>query len=386
MKTVLNSNTLLWALGIVQPATSKEILDVFSKVLGENETRPTISMLETEIKRLVRANYLMCVAEKPIPLYSLTYTGHLAIPSNLRKLRDKTRLFLLHKARRAKYNPSRGVCESELADAASAVDTSTVIKEAAANNSSGRRPKWSVGHPSYWPRPSERFVNKTGPKAAPRDTNLRFLSFASEEQLRRACGYAADAPLFNVTGIAIALIVQILTRPERHYRMFTLPKKGGGTRTIESPRIFLKTIQGFLADYVLNELNIHDSVHSFRRARSIVTNASRHEQKNFVANIDIKDFFGSINKEAISKLLTQNAFAPREADSISSLCCKQDRLPQGAPTSPVISNAALFHFDSDMEKYCTGQSITYSRYADDITLSGANKSAITDAISNAKKY
>jgi hypothetical protein len=392
MKTILNSKTLLWAIGIIQPATIEEILGVFSKVLEQTEMRPTSSMLETEIKKQVRAGHLMCVVQKPARLYSLTYAGHLALPRRLRKLRDKTRLFLLHKARRARLNLSRGVRKSELAGDAPALDASTAIKEAAANNSSCLRPKWSAGQPNYWPRLSERFVDKTGPKAAPRDIQLRCLSFASLEQLRLACDYDANTPLFNITGIGVALgispalIVQILNRPERHYREFTLPKKGGGLRKIESPRIFLKTIQGFLADYVLFGLKIHDSVHSFRRARSIITNAAKHEQKNFVANIDVKDFFGSINKNAISKILAENGFNDGEADTISSLCTKQDSLPQGAPTSPVISNAALFYFDGIMEQYCTSKSIAYSRYADDITFSGSSRPSIITAISMAETF
>lgn len=232
----------------------------------------------------------------------------------------------------------------------------------------------------------------TGLTAAPRDIDLPYLSFASLDQLRAACDLGGDGSTFGLVGIGMsmgvspALVKQIRERINRHYRKFTLPKKDGGVRVIESPRIFLKTIQGFLADYVLNALEVHESVHSYVLGRSIISNARAHEQKRFVANIDIENFFGSLSTLAITNLLAANGFEQSEVTTIATLCTKGGRLPQGAPTSPVLSNAALLQFDQSMDEYCRARAVSYTRYADDITISGDDRRALQDAIATASEF
>jgi hypothetical protein len=179
------------------------------------------------------------------------------------------------------------------------------------------------------------------------------------------------------------LIWKITREPSRHYRQFTIPKRGGGTRVIESPRVFLKVIQWFLADFVLRDLPIHPSVHSFCFKRSIVTNARNHERRNFVGNVDIENFFGSVTSEMVRRHLERNGFDQFEAVVLSNVCTKAGALPQGAPTSPVISNSVLFEFDHEMERYCSAGELTYSRYADDITVSGARRDNVEIALAYA---
>ncbi|MGN7161760.1 reverse transcriptase family protein [Sphingomonas sp. SAFR-052] len=173
-------------------------------------------------------------------------------------------------------------------------------------------------------------------------------------------------------------------KPEPNYRTFEIRKSSGAFRKIEAPRVFLKTVQRFIADYVLRDLPVHDAVHSFRRSRSSVTNAHVHRGSHWVGTIDIEDFFPSINEEAVQRLLMTNGFSVREATTIKRLCTYLGSLPQGGPASPVISNAVLYESDVICASIAEGNGLKYSRYADDLTFSGDNKHQVTSAIDAAK--
>ena len=164
-----------------------------------------------------------------------------------------------------------------------------------------------------------------------------------------------------------------------------MPKRSGGAREIKSPRVFLKVIQQFLADYFLVGLPISDAVFSYRAGASIQDNARRHLGATYVANIDIKDFFGSIKKDRVIALLTDNGWPSKAAELVVKLVTLDDALPQGAPTSPSISNAFLLSFDRYMEARCRRQGLSYSRYADDITMSGSNRRVIVRTIGAARR-
>jgi RNA-directed DNA polymerase len=124
-------------------------------------------------------------------------------------------------------------------------------------------------------------------------------------------------------------------------------------------------------------LKIHDSVHSFVRGRSIVTNAQSHVGCSFVGCVDIEEFFGNITSKLLNRHLMHSGVEPRAADLLVRLCTNGDHLPQGAPTSPVLSNSILYDFES----FCKELSLRYSRYADDITISGEDRTKIMRAMS-----
>lgn len=138
MTTKLNARTIVWALGVIQPASVAEVDAFLGTLLERAENRPTVSEIRAEVLRQVADHRAMAVCDKPVPMYALTYAGHLFLTRDLRKLRDQMRLFLLHKARRAKKIMSRGATDRGLAGAAPAVDTSTDTKGAAANKLVGR--------------------------------------------------------------------------------------------------------------------------------------------------------------------------------------------------------------------------------------------------------
>jgi hypothetical protein len=143
--------------------------------------------------------------------------------------------------------------------------------------------------------------------------------------------------------------------------------------------VFLKVIQWFLADFVLDDLPVHESVHSFAVSRSIVTNAYPHVQRKFVGNCDIENFFGSVTESRIVQHLIRNSFIPFEAVSIAKICTNHGVLPQGAPTSPVISNSILFSIDSALRAFCDANDMHYTRYADDVTVSDNDRKLVARA-------
>ncbi|MGE4012627.1 MAG: reverse transcriptase domain-containing protein, partial [Alphaproteobacteria bacterium] len=217
------------------------------------------------------------------------------------------------------------------------------------------------------------------------------LSFESLGDLATACGSSEDTFNFDYVGLGTAvgispkLISQIVHNSDRHYRRFLIPKKSGGVRSIDSPRIFLKVLQWFIMDYLLPDIPIHGSVTSFVPGKSVVTNAMPHCRKAYVGSIDIEQFFPSLTIELVSKLFIENGYNEIEAFVLSKLVTKRGCLPQGAPTSPTLSNALLYRFDEQMTDYCAVGGMSYSRYADDITISGNAGARIQAALLHAKR-
>lgn len=161
------------------------------------------------------------------------------------------------------------------------------------------------------------------------------------------------------------------------YVTFKIPKKKKGEyRTIDAPCRELKDIQQAL-NLVLQEIyNPNASAMGFVKGRSVVTNALVHLGQNYVYNIDLKDFFPSITSGRVFKRLLAKPFCLNKdvASMISDLCCYQKGdnkvLPQGAPTSPTITNLICERLDVKLARLAKAYGLKYTRYADDITFSG----------------
>lgn len=134
-----------------------------------------------------------------------------------------------------------------------------------------------------------------------------------------------------------------------------------------------------------NEVKTHIS-HGFRRGRSIFTNADQHTGKRYVLNIDLADFFPSINFGRIKGFFEKNNHFQLKSPvalAIAQLCCNKGVLPQGSPTSPVISNLIGHILDMRLVKLAENFGCTYTRYADDITFS-TNKRKFPRALAKPK--
>lgn len=388
MKSIYNQRTLLWIIGVLQPVSAAEVHAYMSIAFEGPGGLPNVERLQKLCMKQENDGRVLRVIRDP-DLFSLTTEGNNFLSRDRRYSRDKARLFLLKNARRDRIELSRGGTASGLGGAAPPSDARPIIKGREAKKIGPVVPSGQ----SYWPRFSEQLIDQTGLLQPSRDIPyLPMLSFADAKQVCLAAGGSGDEHKLDyhtlglMLGISPRLIVQIALRPERHYRSFNLPKKGGGTRLIESPRTFLKVIQQFLVDYYLNGLAVHQSVHSYRRDHSIISNAIQHCGKAFVANIDIQNYFGSIELNEIIKLLRRSGYDAKSAEIVGQLCTKDGVLPQGAPTSPALSNSYLFEFDSAMLEKCAVKQLAYSRYADDISISGDGKGAIDEMIAFARDF
>jgi len=167
---------------------------------------------------------------------------------------------------------------------------------------------------------------------------------------------------------------------KRYYTSFTIEKKSGGTRQISSPNPALKKVQSALSDLLQNCLDeLHERreinpnlSHGFMRERSIITNAEKHIRKRHVLNIDLKDFFDSINFGRVRGYFKSNRDfeLPEEvATTIAHIACYNGSLPQGSPCSPVITNLIMNILDIRLYQIAKKNGCTYTRYADDISFS-----------------
>lgn len=159
------------------------------------------------------------------------------------------------------------------------------------------------------------------------------------------------------------------------YRTFRLPKKSGGYRTIYSPNNSLGIVQRKLSQVLYVIYQPKSSVHGFATSRSIITNAKAHVGKQYVLNIDIKDFFDLINFGRVRGLFIGKPYQLDEkvATVLAQICCFNNKLPQGAPTSPIISNLICAKLDSELQRLSQKNGLFYTRYADDITFSSNRK-------------
>ncbi|MFN8475509.1 MAG: reverse transcriptase domain-containing protein, partial [Anaerolineae bacterium] len=163
----------------------------------------------------------------------------------------------------------------------------------------------------------------------------------------------------------------------RRYTPFRIPKKSGGSREIWAPSPSLKILQQKLNYILALVYEPKASVHGYVLNKSILTNARVHTRKRYVLNIDLKDFFPSINFGRVRGIFTAPPYNLNTdvATVLAQICCVTDSnldrayLPQGAPTSPIISNMICAKLDSQLRKLAESNKCDYTRYADDLTFS-----------------
>ena len=167
-----------------------------------------------------------------------------------------------------------------------------------------------------------------------------------------------------------SLLDYIITRKDSYYRNFRVKKKNGTYRYINEPLNQLFTIQKeFSQFFLINRANNYHS-HGFELKKNIITNANKHVNKKIVLNIDLEDFFSNISISRIGKLLLEKFnISEVEAIKIADLLTYKNSLPQGSPSSPVLSNLICEQLDYELHKYCKQFNITYTRYADDMSFS-----------------
>lgn len=151
----------------------------------------------------------------------------------------------------------------------------------------------------------------------------------------------------NLLGVKEEVLKEILKDISGHYREFWIGKRKGGYRMISAPDKELKAIQDTINHRVLSFVNIHPAATGFRCKMSISDNVRPHLGKPYVLKTDIHDFFGSVRSPRIRKMFEDMGYPPKIARVLAALCCVHRCLPQGASTSPALSNIISYEMDKN---------------------------------------
>lgn len=173
-----------------------------------------------------------------------------------------------------------------------------------------------------------------------------------------------------LVGYRIEYLRKVSNAPSFFYRTFEIPKKNGGRREISEPLPSLKEVQRWILDNILYNIEVSKYAKAFHKKRSIRSNAWFHLKKNIVLRIDITDFFGSIKFSKVYGVFSSMGYSTSVATMLANLCTLNNKLPQGAPTSPALSNIVFIAADKRISKFASAKHIRYTRYADDLTFSG----------------
>lgn len=153
------------------------------------------------------------------------------------------------------------------------------------------------------------------------------------------------------------------------YRHFTIAKNNGTRRQISEPLPSLKEIQIWILENILYKVPISRFAKAYIKGSTLKHNLQFHKNQSIVFTLDINDFFPSITKDDVQGIFESLGYAPLLSNLFAKLCCLEGQLPQGAPTSPFLSNMYLVDFDFAISNYCLAKKIRYTRYADDLTFS-----------------
>lgn len=163
---------------------------------------------------------------------------------------------------------------------------------------------------------------------------------------------------------------KVLKDPSRYYKRFQMRKRRGGKRTISAPQAPLIDIQRRIY-MLLGKAQIHPAAMAFRAGHSVADNAAVHLGQPNLLKVDIHSFFGSIQIDKVIPVFVKLGYNRPMAEQLARLCCLHHRLPQGAPTSPILSNAVVYEMDVQLSQLARTYRLSYSRYADDMVFSGS---------------
>lgn len=193
--------------------------------------------------------------------------------------------------------------------------------------------------------------------------------FGARTRVKLPAELASQAAIFAHLGLSPAEAKKIRYFRSRMYQTFSIQKKSGKARIITAPDRRLKMLQRKIHDLLTPLYRRRNPVHGFVLDRSVRTNAEAHLGSKYVVNIDLQDFFPSISERRVTGVLMSLGIVRDVAEIISFICCVDGCLPQGAPSSPLLSNMICFKLDKQLMAFAKRTRCVYTRYADDITFS-----------------
>ena len=179
----------------------------------------------------------------------------------------------------------------------------------------------------------------------------------------------SHSQLANRLELSLPDLEEMAATASQRYHVYPLIM-GNKKRWIEAPDAELKAVQRKLLDRVLYRIAPTKWAHGFVRGRSIVTGAQEHVGKQWVVNLDIKNFFPSVTRRQVVQCIGPLCEESSEIELIANLVTRRGRLPQGAPTSPHLANLVVRRMDNRLAGLADANAWSYTRYADDMSFSG----------------
>lgn len=210
----------------------------------------------------------------------------------------------------------------------------------------------------------------------------------NNKQLHKLIGlpqFESISELADLMHISDSKIISIVRNSRPFYRRFTIPKKNGDLRQIYQPNKDVKAIQTWILRNIFDLLNPSMYATAYRKKYSIIDNVRFHQKQKYFLCLDIEDFFPSISIANIKYFFISIGYSQNMADVLSRLCACDNKLPQGGITSPALSNFICYKLDRRIAGFSGKKRITFTRYADDITLSSNNRKVLNYSYAIFKK-
>jgi RNA-directed DNA polymerase len=200
---------------------------------------------------------------------------------------------------------------------------------------------------------------------------IKFLLAGGAKSEDAAPGRSSMPDRFSMADLSMRLgrSVDELAAFEPHYTPFSMRKRTGGTRTILAPDPATKDLQRRILRRLFGRLRTHPAATGFQPGVSIAHNATPHAGKAVVLKMDIREFFGSTTETRVKQYFRTIGWDGESANVLTRLCCAEGGLPQGAPTSPRLSNLVNCMMDARMAALAQSFDAVYTRYADDFAFS-----------------
>ena len=182
--------------------------------------------------------------------------------------------------------------------------------------------------------------------------------------------------LSTLTRISKKTLYKCSFKSDYQYREVSIPKKNGENRNLSIPSRTLKALQAWILRNILDKLHSSSSSIGFERGHSIRENALEHIGANAMLNLDFADFYDHIKSVHVFNLFRKVGYNNLISTILSNICTYKGRLPQGSPCSPKIANLYCIRLDKRIQNYVGPKGLKYTRYADDITISGSDDRAV----------
>ncbi len=183
--------------------------------------------------------------------------------------------------------------------------------------------------------------------------------------------YKELASIEQDLGFSAKTLYGLSNNLEKHYHNVLIPKSDGSKRKLSVPDLILKRVQKSIADNILTQFPVSNYAKAYKVGGSVQQNAQPHIGKEKILKLDIEGFFDHILYSQVKNIVfCEEKFAEPIRVLLTMLCYYKESLPQGAPTSPAITNIIMYDFDEKVGAFCATKNIAYTRYCDDMTFSG----------------